>query len=650
MRRKISLYIADTLVDLDDESLVLFNYTQEDLDNPTIVKNSFSQQITLQRTANNNQIFDHAFRLDRVSGSAFNPRVKTPFVIYNELNEILESGYCKLDSVSDVYSVSLYGGLGQFLYGLSYRADGEPLSLADLDFLETQDPASEFDYTINRTLVANAWSVLAGEQQNDLFETINFAPCYNGIPSKDFAADKAVFNGSLYGQSGILQADLAKAYTEREMQDMRSYLQRPVIRFRKIIEAIQRFATDLGYTFALGGWDDDDNPYWESLWMTLPILKDTRSGDTITKAQLLSSTSSPASYLLAYCKMFGLKLICADKLITLEERDEFFRDNVIDLSKRIEVSESPNLTPFIMDSKWYEMMSEVKGEFADYYATAYNRTYGNQKINTGYEFSNDVKQLMDTLVFKGAVQSMEKSETFRNAYKEIGSSSVDFPAAFLDGGSYKVESAGETTEYPLASGKLSFQWWNTTDNGYDIGDLPQFHEADNKEIDGNNVLLFFNSMVECPSQMKLSDDISEMGETPCWNLTNSGTRVLLEIPQFSRFIVTNGVVSKSLEWGNVAEFNILDIAYSASSGNIYRDRWKTYLEDRYNENTKMVRVKVNLAGMQVGNDLLRSFYWFGGSVWALNRIINYSLTTYDPVECEFVQVQDIENYLNGQTI
>ena len=42
MRRKISLYIADRQVDLDDQSFILFNYAMEDLSNPTIVKNSFS--------------------------------------------------------------------------------------------------------------------------------------------------------------------------------------------------------------------------------------------------------------------------------------------------------------------------------------------------------------------------------------------------------------------------------------------------------------------------------------------------------------------------------------------------------------------------------------------------------------------------------
>ena len=57
MRRKIRLYIGDQLADLDDQSFILFNYQMDDLSNPAVVKNSFSQQITLKGTHANNRIF-----------------------------------------------------------------------------------------------------------------------------------------------------------------------------------------------------------------------------------------------------------------------------------------------------------------------------------------------------------------------------------------------------------------------------------------------------------------------------------------------------------------------------------------------------------------------------------------------------------------
>ena len=50
----------------------------------------------------------------------------------------------------------------------------------------------------------------------------------------------------------------------------------------------------------------------------------------------------------------------------------------------------------------------------------------------------------------------------------------------------------------------------------------------------------------------------------------------------------------------------------------------------------------------MGPQLLRRFFWYDNSLWVLNKITNYSLTTYDPAECEFVQVRNIENYTNGQ--
>ena len=82
---------------------------------------------------------------------------------------------------------------------------------------------------------------------------------------------------------------------------------------------------------------------------------------------------------------------------------------------------------------------------------------------------------------------------------------------------------------------------------------------------------------------------------------------------------------------------------------IYERGWQRYLSDRYDVNTKVMTCRVNFAGMQVNQELLRKFYWYDNTLWVLNAIRNYSLTTFDPVECEFVQVQDKDNYLNGQS-
>ena len=61
-----------------------------------------------------------------------------------------------------------------------------------------------------------------------------------------------------------------------------------------------------------------------------------------------------------------------------------------------------------------------------------------------------------------------------------------------------------------------------------------------------------------------------------------------------------------------------------------------------------MRCRADLSGLPVGQELLGRFFWYGGSIWVINSISNYSITTYDTCELELVQVQDISNYTSGQ--
>ena len=85
MRRKVTLYVGGRKADLADTSFLLMNYTAEDLSNPTIVKNSFSQQVTLPGTCRNNSIFGAMWRSDRralaggSTGAQFDASKRTPF-------------------------------------------------------------------------------------------------------------------------------------------------------------------------------------------------------------------------------------------------------------------------------------------------------------------------------------------------------------------------------------------------------------------------------------------------------------------------------------------------------------------------------------------------------------------------------------------
>lgn len=907
MRRNILLYIADQLVDIDSQELVLFNYTMEDLSNPTIVKNSYTQQITLKGTPRNNKLFGDAFRLDRVTaydgdtGASFNANRKNGFVIYNEMNEVLESGYCKLDEVerrgADVsYKVTLYGGLGGFIYSLAYNENGDKRTLADLNYLPGGDE-SELDFIINADAVSSAWDT---EQEGDIeskWQVINFAPTLQGIPDGDFAPNKGIISPSAVGLGTTYTDDkgvtygtqlggnslvsLEQPYDEWDAHDLRSYLQRPVLSMRAFWNAIAKPENNGGYQVD-ASFLDSFAPY-SRLWMTLPripslgtyrerpgtlslspvynptanksvgrinvvgsvpsgttmntrvncklryyfpsatsnslsmcqetntlisatrksavifaqllafssdgvlldasnaqalykwdrssrfgsltpaalaqlckyrpergkvvnspmtstsfnkiadgiyeasdelhfslstknvsyyivyitaytlsvtvtgtlavptvergnnaipmlyeedapILASTanltngtkantithtdtgtyRSGAQVTKQMLLSTSKTPADYLLSFCKMFGIHILFDkdSRAIRFVQRDSLYNRRIIDLSHRLITDKPINITPFAFTAKWYEFKQEsVGGAFQEEYKANNGREYGSQIVNTNYVFDSDTQDLLKDNAFKSAATILARSPYFC----EVRSNNKIVPSVFLTNtATYKLYSdTGSAIDLPiqLSRSAVATSWWNDEGhNGYDIefARKIELRTADNKPVDGTDVLLFREGFNTYP-YFNLSDDTPEMDSLndgkPCWLLT-PGDEEGLRVPIFQRYLYsTEWNISDSLDFGIPKELNIPEVTYSENA-TIYAKYWSRYIRDRYDIDTKVMRCFVDFGGMQVGSDLLRQFYWYEGSLWVLNAIKNYSLTTYDPVECEFVQVQDIDNYFS----
>ena len=286
MRRKIELYINGSLADIATDALVLMNYKQTDATAPAAVFNSWSQSVVLPRTSKNNTIFDHIFRADHVTASGkFNALARTPFTIYDEQGEILESGYLKLTDFDDrQYNATLYGGLGGFLFGLMYNSDGSKRSLADLVYTPGGDE-HEFDFKITRDAVREAWRHLNGlEVHNVPWHYINFAPCYNGLPGNGFNSKRAFCptegiygvtgqDGNYKSRRGHVLVDMVNDVDEWAANDLRSYQQRPVLRFRRVIDAICNSANNGGYTVNLDAdFFKGANPYYEQLWLTLPKI------------------------------------------------------------------------------------------------------------------------------------------------------------------------------------------------------------------------------------------------------------------------------------------------------------------------------------------------------------------------------------------
>ena len=576
------LYINGNKVELDNAGVaILFNRQRTDYTNPTIVRNSFTKTIKLPGTKVNNSIFNEIWKLDRVQWSnAFNASKRTPFILMNN-GALVEQGYVKLNNIVwngqfYTYEVTLYGELGNLLYGLSYNIDSEtdevsPLTLADLDF-------GFKEFRISKDLIDYAWKRLDGDtsvsgDNYKIFDTINFMVSYDGIPQANNFDPKSVWcsvdrkasvnwkDHHYYANqfpSEIVEdnvtykyintrlskmdpedhyafMELKKELSPLEMRDLRSYLLRPVINIKKMFEAIGKYIGDhYGYTL------DMSDPFFStydfsSTWMTLSMLyeidPDVESGTKFTKKQLFSNTSSPASYLISFCKIYGIYLDVDyfSKKLTLTRLPNFFnREKINEL--KIDLSRDIKITPLSFDKASYTFdYGQGESEFLKKYKDTYDIQYGSKKVNTGYRFDASTAPYIDNNIFRQGVDSIDQSIYYRYPYFAKNSFGTDvlftYPVGLMDEANlptYKLFNIDAQGEIKTVDGEMSPYWYpgisdessstlyvyNVVNSGYQFmnvwwgGLRPQVwqdsfpklqcHSEDNKAVDGKNILVKFS--------------------------------------------------------------------------------------------------------------------------------------------------------------
>lgn len=307
------LYINGKECDLDNTFAVQMSYEAEDTESPSAVLTEYSKTITLPRTGNNDLIFNYIGDLDRVQDNSdeyFTPLERNPMTLTYRGGTVLD-GYAKLESVSDTsYSVALFSGVADFFYSFTTDNEGNTYTLDNLRF------ETDLDYNITKENVRDAWDRISKISPTGIskWDTINFAPMYNGLP-EDIDASKALINisgSSVFTTSAITDgssayttyqntmlalAEFSEEHTEWEVQDLRSYCQRPVLNVKKMFEAIKRTAEDKRFILDLDkGFFNDLNPYYSKAWITMPMLsKLDLEGETWTGSVVYTSTSTGVS-------------------------------------------------------------------------------------------------------------------------------------------------------------------------------------------------------------------------------------------------------------------------------------------------------------------------------------------------------------------
>lgn len=296
----VELYIEGRKVDLKTDVKVALNFTNTEVEYPTVIKNSFSTTVKVEGTKTNNEIFGDIWKLDRVIcgnstipiGTNFDATKRVNFQLIDN-GDVIEDGYLQLTNINYTkgmieYSLVLYGGLGDFFYTLSYGDTDNEKTLEDLHF-GWRDTLEEENTKVlgnwNRDFIISCWSKLEDNYltMGDLESDITPIPTYNGL-YEDFDNNKCMVDMTS-GYIPYLQSEYRndnktyKLYDERyglvempreivewEARDLRSNQQRFGIRMSTFFNAVFNPENNGGFNVVL---DDEikDSPYYKKSYI-----------------------------------------------------------------------------------------------------------------------------------------------------------------------------------------------------------------------------------------------------------------------------------------------------------------------------------------------------------------------------------------------
>lgn len=564
------LYINGKKADLTGSETLLYNKTRTDYTNPTIIKNSFTKTVSLPGTSTNDLIFGLMsldYRKIRSDGTIFNPSKRNPFTLCRD-GVVVEEGYIVVDKVvrnvgSHTYECTLYGSLGNVLYKLSYDDDVETGAQKSLNLGNIFD--TSYKFKINKDYVKSCWGYTFADYDSipETYRPFNFMVSYDGVPKCDNFDSKSmwvsvknrrsavIWDGTSTVASmpegtvkddvyyGYLSTMLTKSSPDEhyglmtfgseimpvEARDLRSYLLRPVIRLRYVVEKIgELLYRKTGYTLDLSDWFFRTSDYID-VWITLPMLyesyPDIESGYDVYPSVWLKDMPSPASYIISLCKTYGLYLDTdiQHRTLTLRRTPDFFiKTGITDLTA--DLTAGAEIKPLSFDKNSYTFdWGTGKGDNIENYKEKYESDYGSMKVYTGYSFDDSTQQYIKNNIFRTGADTVEQSGWYRyNEYRSSLYGNLDNPKgvmAEIDNPKLKFFEVDRTTHLPkdytsdintyeteiyrngsviLPNNNWGYMFpdavWKANSPGIFQDFVPrlQFHK-DRKGVDGSNVLV-----------------------------------------------------------------------------------------------------------------------------------------------------------------
>lgn len=382
----------------------------------------------------------------------------------------------------------------------------------------------------------------------------------------------------------------------------------------------------------------------------IEYTKGIRSNAVVTEKELWKNDETPANILLGYCKLFGLIFLkdAVKKEISILTRKEFYNGKNIDLTGCIDYSKNVTVDPTVYDTRWFRMkFNDSSSYFLTKYKTEYKLEYGQKRINTGYEFNDTVTDMFDSPFDNIASGTMSSKY-----YRSFIYNGKTYSPWMIEGFQYNLFKISSDNKIDSRNQNFYLRpfdtvQWNTV-SGADMWDKMCFESDDSLSEIGVG-LCFFNGRKELKDlkgnwiNISLTDDNDDMyylnDGTPCYLYDEKGGDWRNTLPQFSRYLSSEGIVNYSWDFGLPKEF-YCSLGYDEST-TLYNQFWKEWMEDQYDDETKTIECFIDLRKYQKNKDLLRNFFYLDGSYWVINSMDS---DLNDITKVHLIKVNVINNY------
>ena len=349
-------------------------------------------------------------------------------------------------------------------------------------------------------------------------------------------------------------------------------------------------------------------------------VTNTRSNSSLTMEKIWNTDVKPYDVFINYLKIFRLLMTVDEenKTINIMSKKRFFNDYTIeDWSYKLDRSKEFKIEPIFWDTRYLLFgYNDGSGQRYEYYQNRYKTSYGRYRVDTGYDFNNNEKLLIENI-----------SPSMISTKKQ---SSININTKNPDGADFKGYA---WKHYPLeafvendaeGSNANNYNGWYFRNKSYDVDSTLSLKDSTGK------------------AYITITDDteVEIKQNSYCWNTSNKVN--CYKYPLLSTYDESG---KYSIQFAEPKElyFNPKIVPYNAPKY-LYELFHKKYMNELYNVQNKVITAYFYLTPQDFKNFRFNTLIYIDGILYRCNQITDYDISSTTSTKCELIQIYNIDSY------